>query len=163
MAGEIDPMHQFLVEPMFGPKLMLGQYDVSFTNSALFMFVVLGVLWVFMLGGMKRQLVPGRWQVAVESMIGFVDDMMRTNIGPEGKKYAPYIFSPFMFILIANLIGVFPFAIIPGVTTFCRDQPHHRHGGVGVSVVRHRAGRRVLEAWPAFPGRSSFRTARRAG
>ncbi len=118
MAGEIDPMHQFLVEPMFGPKLMLGQYDISFTNSALFMFVVLTVLWLFMLGGMKRQLVPGRWQVAVEGMIGFVDDMMRTNIGPEGKKFAPYIFSLFMFILLANLIGVFPFGVVPGLTTF---------------------------------------------
>jgi F-type H+-transporting ATPase subunit a len=118
VAGEIDPMHQFLVESMVGPKLMVGGYDLSFTNSALFMFVVLGVLWVFMLGGMKRQLVPGRWQVAVESVIEFIDNMMLANIGPQGKKFAPYIFSLFMFILIANLIGVFPFAIIPGVTTF---------------------------------------------
>ncbi|MDB5714233.1 MAG: synthase subunit [Sphingomonadales bacterium] len=118
MAGEIDPMHQFLVEPMFGPRLVVGGYDISFTNSALFMFVVLAVLWVFMLGGMKRQLVPGRWQAAVEASIGFIDNMMAANIGPEGKKFAPYIFSLFMFILIANLIGVFPFAIVPGVTTF---------------------------------------------
>jgi F-type H+-transporting ATPase subunit a len=118
VAGEIDPMHQFLVEPMFGPRLVVGGYDISFTNSALFMFVVLAVLWVFMLGGMKRQLIPGRWQAAVEASIGFIDNMMAANIGPEGKKFAPYIFSLFMFILIANLIGVFPFAIVPGVTTF---------------------------------------------
>jgi F-type H+-transporting ATPase subunit a len=114
----MDPMHQFLVEPFVGSKMMVGDYDLSFTNSALFMFIVLTVLWLFMLGGMKRQLVPGRWQMAVESAIGFIDDMMLTNIGPQGKKFAPYIFSLFMFILIANLIGVFPFAIIPGVTTF---------------------------------------------
>jgi F-type H+-transporting ATPase subunit a len=118
VAGDIDPMHQFLVEPMFGPRLVVGGYDLSFTNSALFMFVVLAVLWVFMLGGMKRQLIPGRWQTAVEASIGFIDNMMAANIGPEGKKFAPYIFSLFMFILIANLIGVFPFAIVPGVTTF---------------------------------------------
>jgi F-type H+-transporting ATPase subunit a len=118
VAGDMDPMHQFLVEPFVGSKMMVGDYDLSFTNSALFMFIVLTVLWLFMLGGMKRQLVPGRWQMAVESAIGFIDDMMLTNIGPQGKKFAPYIFSLFMFILIANLIGVFPFAIIPGVTTF---------------------------------------------
>lgn len=117
MAGKIDPMEQFLVEPLFG-HMKLGGFDLSFTNSALFMFITLGVLYVFMRGGMKRQLVPGRWQVAVESVISFIDDMMRVNIGPEGKKFAPYIFSLFMFILLSNLIGVLPLAIVPGVHTF---------------------------------------------
>jgi F-type H+-transporting ATPase subunit a len=63
----IDPMHQFLVEPLLGRPLVIGGYDISFTNSALFMVITLGVLWVFMIGGMKRQLVPGRWQVAVKA------------------------------------------------------------------------------------------------
>ncbi len=117
MAGEIDPMEQFKVEPVFG-NMVVGGYDLSFTNSALFMFLVLGALWVFMIGGMKRELIPGRWQVAVESVVGFIDDMMRVNIGPEGKQFAPYMFSLFMFILLANLIGVLPFAIVPGLHTF---------------------------------------------
>ena len=37
---------------------------------------MLGTIWLFMLGGMKRELIPGRWQVAVEGLIGFVDDMV---------------------------------------------------------------------------------------
>ncbi len=64
-AGKIDPMHQFLIEPIGGP-IMVGGYDISFTNSALWMVITLGVIWLFMLGGMKRELVPGRWQAAVE-------------------------------------------------------------------------------------------------
>jgi F-type H+-transporting ATPase subunit a len=118
VAGKIDPMEQFLVEPVLGRHLELFGYDVSFTNSALFMVVVFGLLFLFMWGGMKRQLVPGRWQVAAESVVGFIDNMMQVNIGPEGKKFAPYIFSIFMFILFANLVGVLPLAIVPGLHTF---------------------------------------------
>ena len=49
----------------------------------------------FMAMGMKRELVPGRWQMAAEGLTGFIDDMVRVNIGPEGKKFVPYIFSLF--------------------------------------------------------------------
>lgn len=118
MAGKIDPMEQFLVEPVLGRHLELFGYDVSFTNSALFMVVVFALLFLFMWGGMKRQLVPTRWQAAAESVVGFIDNMMQVNIGPEGKKFAPYIFSIFMFILFANLVGVLPLAIVPGLHTF---------------------------------------------
>lgn len=115
-SGKIDPMHQFQVEPLV--PLNVGGYDLSFTNSALFMVVVLGLIWVFMLGGMKRQLVPGRWQVAVESATGFITNMLSANIGPAGKKYAPFVFSLFMFILVANLLGMMPIGILPGVHAF---------------------------------------------
>jgi F-type H+-transporting ATPase subunit a len=111
-------MHQFLVEPVLGRHLTLYGYDISFTNSALFMVITAAVLWVFMLGGMQRKLVPGRWQAAVEGMTGFVSNMMETNIGPQGKKFTPYVFSLFMFILFANLIGLFPIGIVPGVHPF---------------------------------------------
>jgi F-type H+-transporting ATPase subunit a len=61
---------------------------------------------------MRRQLVPNRWQVAVEGVTGFVDDMVRVNIGPEGMKFVPYIFSLFMFILVSNMLGLLPLAIL---------------------------------------------------
>jgi F-type H+-transporting ATPase subunit a len=50
--------------------------------------------------------------MAVEGLTGFVDDMVRVNIGPEGKKYVPYIFSLFSFIIVANFLGLLPLAII---------------------------------------------------
>ena len=106
--GKIDPMHQFTVEPLV--PLHVGGYDISFTNSALWMLIVLGTIYAFMLGGMKRQLVPGRWQVMVEGLIGFVDDMVQASIGPEGKKYLPWVFTAFIFLLFANLMGNMPFA-----------------------------------------------------
>ena len=118
MAGELNPMEQFQVEPVLGRHLHLFGYDVSFTNSALFMVVVFVALAAFMAGGLKRQLIPGRWQVAVEDAVGFIDNMMLVNIGKEGKKFAPYVFSLFFFILFANLIGVMPIAILPHLHTF---------------------------------------------
>ena len=116
-SGKIDPMHQFLIEPMFGKEWAIAGHNVAFTNSALWMVVTLVAIWVFMLGGMKRELIPGRWQVMVESMTGFISGMMATNIGPEGKKFTPYVFSLFMFILIGNIMGMMPTGIV-GVHPF---------------------------------------------
>ena len=96
----------------------MGGYDISFTNSSLWLLIALVVIYGFMAMGMKRQLVPGRWQVAVEGLTGFIDDMVNVNIGPEGKKFVPYIFSLFVFILAANLLGLFPLSIIPGQHQF---------------------------------------------
>jgi F-type H+-transporting ATPase subunit a len=108
--GKIDPMHQFEVQAIF-PGFELGGQQIAFTNSALWMFVVLGALWLFMLGGMRRELVPGRWQAAVEGFTGFITSMLETNIGPEGRKFTPYIFSLFMFILFANVLGMLPLGV----------------------------------------------------
>lgn len=114
--GKIDPMHQFTVETLV--PLEVAGYDISFTNSAAWMLATLLIIGLFMLGGMKRQVVPGRWQMAVEGVTGFIDDMLSVNIGPQGKKYTPYIFSLFTFILVANLLGLMPFGIIPGFHAF---------------------------------------------
>jgi F-type H+-transporting ATPase subunit a len=113
---KIDPMHQFTVEPLV--PLHLGKYDVSFTTSSAWLMVALAVIFGFMALGMKRELVPGRWQMAAEGLAGFIDDMVKVNIGPEGKKYVPYIFSLFTFILVANLLGLLPLAVIPGLHSF---------------------------------------------
>jgi F-type H+-transporting ATPase subunit a len=112
-AGKVDPMHQFSIEPMFGTDhWQIAGYHIPFTNSALWMAIATVALWLFVWGGMKRQLVPGRWQMAVESMTGFIDSLLAANIGPKGKKYVPYIFSLFMFILFANVLGLLPLALV---------------------------------------------------
>ncbi|MBP8232440.1 F0F1 ATP synthase subunit A [Rhizorhabdus sp.] len=116
-SGKIDPMHQFLIEPLFGQDWAIAGHNVAFTNSAMWMVVTLVAMLVFMVGGMKRELVPGRWQAAVESFTGFISGMMATNVGPEGKKFVPYVFSLFMFILIANIMGMMPTGVV-GVHPF---------------------------------------------
>ena len=115
MAGEakIDPMHQFTIEPLFGTDhWAIGGYNIAFTNSALWMVLATIVIWGFVALGMKRQLVPGRWQMAVETMTGFIDNLLSANVGPEGKRFVPYVFSLFMFILVANLMGLVPLGLV---------------------------------------------------
>ena len=109
-AAKIDPMHQFTIAPLGGEQLVASPFQ--FTNSSLWMMIVLAAVLVFMWGGTRRQLVPGRWQVAVEYLTGFVDNITRSNIGAEGRKYLPWVFTAFVFILFANWIGAMPFAIV---------------------------------------------------
>ena len=115
-GGKIDPMHQFQVQTIWDGFTIGGQ-QIAFTNSALWMCITVVVLWVFMLGGMKRQLVPGRWQMAVEGATRFIDNMLSANVGPEGKRYVPFVFSLFMFILFANMLGLLPLGVV-GVHPF---------------------------------------------
>lgn len=111
--GKVDPVHQFTIESLFGTdQWAIGGYNIAFTNSALWMAITTIVLIVFVAGGAKRELVPGRWQMAVEAMTGFVDNLLMANIGKAGRKYLPYVFSLFAFILFANILGLMPLALV---------------------------------------------------
>lgn len=108
-APKIDPMHQFQIEPIYG---QLGPSNpFAFTNSALWMMILLALITGFMLLGMRRELVPGRWQMAAEGLVGALDSMVTTSIGPQGRAYLPWVFSAFVFILVANFVGSMPFAL----------------------------------------------------
>lgn len=112
---KIDPMHQFQIDALGGA---LDGSPFAFTNSSLWMLIVLAAIFVFMWGGMKRELVPGRWQASVELVTGFISGMSLTNIGPEGRKYTAWIFTVFMFILFSNLMGMMPFGVVDAIHPF---------------------------------------------
>jgi len=104
-----NPLEQFEIKRY--AELSLGGIDAAFTNASLFMLVTLGLITAFFwLGTRNAGLVPHRWQAALEGLTGFVDDMVGQNIGAEGKAYVPLIFSLFLFILVANVVGLFPFS-----------------------------------------------------
>ena len=114
--GKIDPMHQFQIDALGGAALDGTAF--VFTNSSLWMLIVLGSSLLFMWGGMKRELIPGRWQAAVEMFTEFVTGMVLSNVGPEGRKFIPWVFTIFTFIIFSNFLGLFPLAIIPGQHPF---------------------------------------------
>jgi len=103
-------MEQFVIEPVAGT--FHGHNPFVLTNSGIWTLIILGTIWFFMLGGMKRQLVPGRWQVAVEGLIGFIEDTVDASIGPEGRKYLPWVFTSFVFLLFANLMAYMPTGLV---------------------------------------------------
>lgn len=103
-----SPMEQFAIKVLHPIKPM--GYDLSFTNSSLWMAIALVAIAVFMFAGTsKPQLVPTRRQAAVEYIYDFVRKMLDDNVGPEGRKFAPLLFSIFMFVLVCNLLGLIPF------------------------------------------------------
>jgi len=104
-----NPLEQFTIKRY--AELGVGPVDAAFTNASLFMLIALAlVLLFFWLGSRNAGLVPNRWQAALEGMTGFVNDMVQENIGPKGRPYVPFIFSLFIFILVGNMVGLFPFS-----------------------------------------------------
>ena len=106
MAGN-NPLHQFEIVK-YAP-INIGGVDVSFTNSSLFMVAAILTASLFLILGMKkREMVPGRWQALSELSYQFVANIIKDNIGQEGRKFFPFIFTLFMFILFCNLLGMLP-------------------------------------------------------
>jgi len=56
-----------------------------------------------------RGLIPGRMQSISEMCYEFVAGLLRDSAGSEGMKFFPLVFSLFVFILVANLFGMFPY------------------------------------------------------
>ncbi|HUZ64008.1 MAG TPA: F0F1 ATP synthase subunit A [Acetobacteraceae bacterium] len=105
-APSIDALGQFRLLTSLGP---VGA-SVNFTNSNLMMLITAGLVLALMLIGMKpRALVPGRLQAAAEIGYEFVSNMCIESIGPEGKRFFPFVFTLFFFILFGNLLGLFPY------------------------------------------------------
>ena len=102
--GAIDPIHQFVIEPVFH----LGGLTV--TNSAAFMVAILVIAsFVMIVGTSQKALVPSRIQSLGELAYEFVANTVRGSAGHEGMRFFPLVFSLFMFVLIANLIGLIPY------------------------------------------------------
>jgi F-type H+-transporting ATPase subunit a len=101
------PMEQFKIDTVY--PIEVAGYDLSLTNSSFWMLIALAGISVFLfVGTLRPQLVPGRMQAAVEYLYDFVRKMLDENVGPEGRRYAPLIFSIFIFVLACNLLGLIP-------------------------------------------------------
>jgi F-type H+-transporting ATPase subunit a len=108
-GGLPNPMHQFEIKRLIDFELF--GVDASFTNSALFMVIAAAVITLFTLYAMRRRaLVPTRMQSVAELSYEFVANMVRDNVGTDGMKYFPFIFTLFMFVLALNMLGMLPYS-----------------------------------------------------
>jgi len=107
-----NPVEQFKIVDLV--SIDLGIVDLSFTNSSLAMAFAVGLSGLLFYAGTRRlSLVPGRMQSVVEMMYEFVANMIRDNVGKEGMKYFPFIFTLFLFVFFGNMLGM-----VPGNFTF---------------------------------------------
>lgn len=105
-----DPIHQFVVEPIFPLPPIAGQ-DFSFTNASAYMMLTVAIATGFLIAaGRKQALVPGRLQLVGEMLYQAIENLVVSTIGKEGMRFFPLVFSLFSFILVGNLIGMFPYA-----------------------------------------------------
>ncbi|MDD3838908.1 MAG: F0F1 ATP synthase subunit A [Phenylobacterium sp.] len=107
-----DPMHQFEVQKIVDlPDFSLpgvGVIDMSITNSTVAMFLAAGLIVAFFaLATAKAAVVPGRLQLLGEGIFSYIDNLTTSIIGHEGRKFFPFIFTLFLFILAMNLLGMF--------------------------------------------------------
>ena len=104
-----SPLSQFEVKTII-PIEAFG-YDISFTNSSLAMLITVLLIVLFMyIGTRNLSVIPSRGQTVLESTYEFIAGMIGDNIGQEGMKYFSFIFTLFLFILIGNLLGMFPYS-----------------------------------------------------
>lgn len=103
-----DPMHQFQIGKLF--DLNIAGYDVSFTNSSMWMVIGVALLiLVLALATAKSSTVPGRMQSLGEIWYGFIAGIVKDVNHAPGKPFIPLVFSLFSFIFVANLIGLMPY------------------------------------------------------
>ena len=108
-AGEptIDALGQFRLTTTLGA---LGR-SVNFTQATLMMVVASGLILALLYFGMRpRAVVPGRLQAAAELSYKFVYDMCIDQVGPEGRRFFPLVFTLFFFVLMGNLLGLLPYS-----------------------------------------------------
>jgi F-type H+-transporting ATPase subunit a len=109
VEDRVDPIHQFQIHNYldFGT---IGGVHIAFTNSALFMAVIVVLITGFLtMATAGHALVPGRFQSLAEISYEFVANMLRESAGKEGMRFFPFVFSIFMFVLFANVLGLFPY------------------------------------------------------
>jgi len=104
----IHPMDQFVVQPLFGDG---GLHWYTISNATLwFALAIVAILLLLVVGTRSRGMIPTRSQSVAEMIYGFVHKMVEDIAGKEGLKYFPYIMAIFMFVLVANVIGLLPYS-----------------------------------------------------
>jgi F-type H+-transporting ATPase subunit a len=104
-----SPLTQFQINNFVDAELF--GFDISFTNSALFMALstTISVIFFF-LATRKAQTIPSKFQLMAESIYDFVENILVDNTGVEGKKFFPLALSLFLFVVVANLLGMVPYS-----------------------------------------------------
>ena len=102
----IHPMDQFIVKPLFGDGPI---HWYTPTNATLWMGIaLLALIGIFVLATRHRGIVPSRLQSVAELFYGFIHNMVEDVAGHEGAKFFPYVMTLFMFIFLANFLGLIP-------------------------------------------------------
>ena len=104
-----SPLEQFEITPFV--HFEVGGVDLAFTNSSLSMVITIAVITLFLtLSVNTRSIIPSRTQLISELSYGFIAQLLKDTVGEQGRKYFPFVFTIFMFVLIGNMVGMLPYS-----------------------------------------------------
>jgi F-type H+-transporting ATPase subunit a len=104
----LNPFTQFKVRSLV--DLSLFDYDISFTNSSLFMCIAVFLIGTFCYFSSRSvALIPGKLQSSMEILFEFVDDTLVSSAGKSSRVFFPFIFTIFSFITTLNVLGLVPY------------------------------------------------------
>lgn len=105
-------LEEFEIHSLTEPLFTVAGHPITFTNSALFMFLAVTAATLLMVLAMRpAAVVPGRWQMVAESLHNAIADLLRGTAGEHSKPFLPLIFTIFIFILFCNLFGMIPHSL----------------------------------------------------
>ena len=108
----ITPLEQFQVISFF--PIQVFCLDFSLTNLLFINLIVLFfcVLIINFISSKDKTLffLPCNWQNVVESIYGVGYTLLSDNLNLKGEKFFPFISILFIYILLANLIGLVPYS-----------------------------------------------------
>jgi F-type H+-transporting ATPase subunit a len=107
---QLNPVEQFEIHNML-PLVNMGGHQIAFTNASAYMLLIVALASLLLIGGTaRRAIVPGRIQSMAEMFYEFVAHTVQSSAGTEGMRFFPFVFTIFIFVLLANLIGLIPFS-----------------------------------------------------
>ena len=103
-----SPLDQFEINPLV--NFEVGGVNLAFTNSSVSMVITVLFITLFLtLTVNPRSIVPSRMQLISELCYNFIAQLLNDTVGEQGKRYFPFVFSIFMFVLIGNMVGMIPY------------------------------------------------------
>ncbi len=98
------------VDDFYLPAIVSGAYPWLTKFTLMVWFAVALIIVFFLTAYRNPKLVPTRMQWLAESIYGFGrETVAKEVIGGEGLRFAPYLTTLFVFILVTNFFGVLPF------------------------------------------------------
>jgi F-type H+-transporting ATPase subunit a len=121
LASECDVAGEVICAPADVKELFeykealfsIGAFSVTRTVLLFFLAVII-VIGLLYFGLRRSRPVPTKFELMIQALVEFVrDGIAKDIIGPDGGKYAPYLLSLFLFILVGNLFEITPFINFP--------------------------------------------------
>ena len=104
-----SPLEQFEIVPYMHTEI--GGYDISFTNSSFAMVLTVAAITLFLTFSVNtRSIIPSRLQLISELSYNFIAQLLSDTVGKQGRKYFPFVFTIFMFVLVGNMVGMLPYS-----------------------------------------------------